>query len=264
MKIDVSTLVVLLFFVAPGYLTYWVRNHFVPRSQSPRGATEELAGFVVVSAFVHCFLGLLATLGLLLHGAIQNCDPVSGFSPINLILTDSWWHQNPGIGLIAAIAYFLVSCMAGVVIGLPIALYSLSWEGLLWRYLRGELVDRGAWLRRHGIRGLIAEQPAIYTALRPQLGEDGEELAVLIEAELRDGRGFYIGQVDSYSISRDEDTHKFVLLRQAQFSQDRVSDYETPKPGTVLIDLADVLVLRITQVPATPSSSHPSLPDESS
>jgi len=261
MKIDGSTLVILLFFVAPGYLTYWVRNHFVPRSQSPRGATEELAGFVVVSAFVHCLLGLLATFFLLLHGAIQNCDPTSDFSSINLIVTDSWWHQNLAIGLITVIAYFLVSCMAGVAIGLPMALYSLSWEGLLWRSLRRELVDKGAWLRRHGIRGLIAEQPAIYTALRPQLSDDGEENAVLIEAELRDGRGFYIGQVDSYSISRDEDTHKFVLLRQAQFSQDRVSDYETPRSGTVLIDLADVLVLRITQVPATPSAPLPSPPD---
>ena len=232
----------------------------MPRSQSPRGATEELAGFVAVSAFVHSIPGALATFGLLLHGAIQKFDPTSDFPSVNAIATDSWWQRNLAAGVISVIGYFLVSSTAGVAIGFPMALYSLSWEGSLWQWFRNELVDKGAWLPRHGIRGLIAEQPPIYTALRPELDEDGEEKAVLIEAELRDERGFYIGQVASYSISRDEDAHKLILLRQAQFSKDRASDYGPPGSGTVLIDLADALVLRVTQVPATPSDSLARLP----
>lgn len=261
MKIDGSTLAILLFFVTPGYLTYWVRNHFVPRSQSPRGTTEELAGFVVVSAFIHCLLGSVATFSLLLHGAIQKYDPTFDFPWVNSLITDAWWQQNLAAGLIGVIAYFLVSCMAGLAVGVPMALYSLSWEGSLWSSFREELDDKGAWLRRHGIRGVIAEQPAIYTALRPGLGKDGQENVVLVEAELRDGCGFYIGQVASYSISKDEDAHKLLLLRQAQYSKDRVSDYGPPGSGTVLIDLADVLVLRVTQVPGTPEVSLPNPPE---
>ena len=146
MKIDVSAIAILLFFVAPGYLAYWIRNHFVPRTLVARGATEELAGFVVVSAFIHCVLGLLATVGLLVHGAIRQCDPASDFTAINHLDISAWWQLHPSNGLIAAILYFLVSCGAGIVLGVPLALSTLTWKSAVWRMIRSEFNDDGAWL----------------------------------------------------------------------------------------------------------------------
>jgi hypothetical protein len=253
MKIDATAIAILLFFVTPGYLTYWVRNHFVPRSLAARGATEEIAGFVVASALVHCLLGLFVSLGFALHGAFQNCDVLSDFQWINTVGLEPWWLAHPTNGIALAIGYLLLSACLGAALGVPLALLSLRWKSSFWGSLQTAFHDNGTWLRRHGIRGLIAEQPAIYTALRPTLAPDGSENLVIIEAELRDSKGFYIGQVASYSIARDEEPHKIVLVRNAQFSQDNLSEYGPIQPGTLLIDLADVLTLKISQVPAIPN-----------
>ena len=73
MKIDLSAVAIVLLFVAPGYLAYWTRNHFAPRSLAPKGPAEEFAGFVVVSACTHGLLGIVAIAFAALGGLELRC-----------------------------------------------------------------------------------------------------------------------------------------------------------------------------------------------
>ncbi len=251
MKIDFSAVAIVLLFVAPGYFAYRTRNHFAPRSLSPKGPTEEFAGFVVISAFAHCLLGAATLVLAVLAGLASHLNPLRFFVWADSIDFQVWLHLHKSAGFVIVISYFLLSCACGSVLGLPLALSDLSWKGGLFRWVQAG--KRGAWLRRQGVRGIIVEQPAIYTALRPDLDEHGREKYVFVEAELRESKGFYAGQVSNYSVSRDEDPHKLVLLRNTSYSPDDSSAYEPVIPsGTVLIDLADVLVLRVQQVPRGP------------
>lgn len=251
MKIDLSAVVIVLLFVAPGYFAYWSRNLFAPRSLSPKGPTEEFAGFVVVSAFVHCLFGAATLFLAVLAGVASHLNPSLCFVWADNFDWQLWMHLHRSAELAITVSYFLLSCAIGYLLGLPLALSNLSRMGWFWRWFQAG--ERGAWLRRQGVRGIIVEQPAIYTALRPELDELGYEKIVFVEAELRDSKGFYAGQVSNYSVSKDEDPHKLVLLRNTMYSPNDSSRYAPVVPsGTVLIDLADVLVLRIQQIPRGP------------
>ncbi len=250
MKIDISAVVIVLAFVAPGYFAYWTRNHFAPRSLAPKGPTEEFAGFVVVSAIIHSILALVAiALAAVagLAGVVAHLHPLWIFDWADQVDFQAWltFHKSAGLGILST--YFLLSCGLGYFSGLPLALLDLNWQGWPWRWVQSG--KRGLWLRRKGVRGVFGEHPAIYVALRPDLDADGRLNYVLVEAQLRDSKGFYTGQVSSYSISKDEDAHKLILLRDASFRPDDASQYIPVNDKTVLLDLADVLVLRIQQLP---------------
>jgi hypothetical protein len=250
MKIDISAVAIVLAFVAPGYFAYLNRNHFAPRSLAPKGPTEEFAGFVVVSAIIHSILALVAMILAAvagLAGMAAHLHPLWVFYWADQVDFQTWLtiHKSAGLGLLSA--YFLLSCGFGYLSGLPLALLDLNWQGWPWRWVQSG--KRGLWLRRRGVRGIFGEHPAIYGALRPDLDADGRLNYVLVEAQLRDSKGFYTGQVASYSISKDEDAHKLILLRDASFRPDDASHYIPVSNKTVLLDLADVLVLRIQQLP---------------
>jgi len=246
MKIDLSAVAIVLLFVAPGYFAYVTRNHFAPRSLAPKGPTEEFAGFVVVSAFAQCLLGTVALILAFLAGLAYHLKPLHIFVWADGMDFQAWLHLHKSAGFAIVILYFLLSCAFGSMLGLPLALSDLSWKGRLGRWARSG--KRGDWLRRQGVRGVIVEHPAIYTAMRPDLDEHGREKYVFVEAELRNSKGFYAGQVSNYSVSRDEDPHKLVLLRNVSYSPDDSTDYgPVISSQSVLLDLADVLVLRIQQ-----------------
>lgn len=255
MKIDLSAVAIVLLFVAPGYLAYWTRNHFAPRSLAPKGPAEEFAGFVVVSACTHGLLGIVAIafaalggLELDLHPFGVHFDLFRVFAWADQFDLQGWLALHKGTALAILVIYFGLSCALGYLLGLPLALLDLNWHDSLWGWVRsGKL---GNWMNRQGIRGTIGEQPAIYTALKPELDEYDRQKYVFVEAELRGSKGFYTGQVSDYSLSKDEDPHKLVLLRNTRYRSDDSTDYGPVTPGeTVLIDLADVLILRIQQVP---------------
>jgi len=258
MKIDISAVVIVLAFVAPGYFAYWTRNRFAPRSFAPKGPTEEFAGFVVISAIIHCvivlvIIALAAVAGV--AGMVAHLRPLWIFDWADQVDFQAWLaiHKSAGLGILSA--YFLLSCVFGYLSGLPLALLDLNWQGWPWRWiLSGKL---GLWLRRRGVRGILSEHPAIYGALRPDLDADGRLNYIVVEAQLRDSMGFYTGQVASYSISKDEDAHKLVLLRDASFRPDDDSQYLPVSNKTVLLDLADVLVLRIQKI--SQSASNPGI-----
>lgn len=247
MKIDFSAVAIVLAFVAPGYFAYWTRNHFAPRSLAPKGPTEEFAGFVVVSAIIHSFLALGAFVLAALSGLLTHGDPLWAFAWMDKTALAAWPASIKAAGFALLSAYFLLSCVCGYLLGLPLALLDLNWQGWPWRWVQSG--RRGVWLRRKGVRGVIGEHPAIYGALRPELDAQGRPKYVLVEAQLRDANGFYTGQVASYSISKDEDAHKLILLKDVSFRPNDSSAYVPAASVTVLLDLADVLVLRIQQVP---------------
>ena len=136
--------------------------------------------------------------------------------------------------------------MTGVILGILAAFMQLGGLEKSWKRFNPRLRK---WFRRRGIRGLLGERPVIYDAFTPPLDECCNEQLLFIEAELKGGSGFYTGQVARYAILKDEDPHKLILLQGVFFSPDRASDYQALDCDTLLLDLADVLVLRVRAHP---------------
>ena len=165
MKIDLSAVAIVLLFVAPGYLAYWTRNHFAPRSLAPKGPAEEFAGFVVVSACTHGLLGIVAIafaalggLELDLHPFGVHFDLFRVFAWADQFDLQGWLALHKGTALAILVIYFGLSCALGYLLGLPLALLDLNWHDSLWGWVRsGKL---GNWMNRQGIRGTIGEQPS--------------------------------------------------------------------------------------------------------
>jgi len=251
MKIDLSTIALILLAVLPGYFSFKVRNLLAPRSFAAKGPTEELASFVAVSVVVQAILAI-ASAGIAgLAGLASFRDIHYFFDLFDRHIGSFWLH--PSIAALATFAYVGIACAAGALFGLPLALFQIGGLPKLWAAIAEEEEVRG-WLKRNGIRGLLGERPIIYEALTPPLDKAGNEQILFLEAELKGSAGFYAGQVSSYTVLKDEEPHKLVLLKSPFFKPNRVSDYEELSCDQLLLDLADVLVLQVR--------AHPNLPSE--
>jgi hypothetical protein len=102
------------------------------------------------------------------------------------------------------------------------------------------------WLRLVG-RFLLTGRPIIYDALFPEEDETGKSKLVFVELVLKDNGGTYIGQVEAFTITRDEEEHK--LLYMIDVYKENPADHtftEMPTDG-ILVDLADVVTMSVRQ-----------------
>jgi hypothetical protein len=123
--------------------------------------------------------------------------------------------------------------------------------GGLWRLHRpfsSFVLTRSRRLQRWGLTGSLGERPIIYEILSPEIAADGAPSIVFVEAEMKDGLGFYSGQVSQYAIERDSEPHKPIFLTEAWFKILRSDGYEKVDAEGVFLDLADVATLRVDQV----------------
>lgn len=104
-------------------------------------------------------------------------------------------------------------------------------------------------LKRLGFSGLLGERPIIYEAFSPEPAKLGDDSPlVFVEIELKDGAGFYSGQVSQFSILRDDEPHKPVYLINAYYKTERSASYSDVDADGILIDLADALVVQVKRV----------------
>lgn len=174
MKIDFSTIFLVIFLVLPGLFSRRSQNSVAPRTLEAQGATEELAEWRFIS-FWPCFLRFL----------------------------ERW----------------LVSLRSGS-------------QAIISRY----------WMPR---------RPIIYQVLSPEIADDGAPSIVFVEAEMKDAVGFYPGQVRQYAVVKDGEPHKLVYLIEAWFKLVRADVYIEIEAEGVMIDLADVATLKVSQVSAS-------------
>jgi hypothetical protein len=227
LKIDFSTIFLVIFLVLPGLFSRRSRNSIVPRSLEAHGETEELADFVVQGVVVHLILGAIAAFLLGLVGAIVHHQIGYYYWTLDRGDMSSWSKVHSTETTVLFGAYVAISFLAGHILG--------------W------LLGKWRWSRRV-VPSFLKDLPIIYRVLAPRVAEDHSLSIVFVEAEMKDKAGFYSGQIADYAQAKDGEPHKIIYLIEVWFKQDREAAYSKVDAEGIMIDLADVATLKVDQV----------------
>jgi hypothetical protein len=242
LKFDFSTILIIIVAVIPGLFAQRTRNQLVPRSFAPQGASAELAEFVALGVATHGILAFLSATILILFGWLHKGDPDYFFSKLDSLIAGQWCSQH------IVEAFLIASCYVFI------SFFFSHWLGFIYGLLRLKspfttmLFAKATWLREwFGVAGLLGERPIIYEVLNPVL-DHGATKSVFVEVEMKDGLGFYSGQLSQFAIVRDEEPHKPIFLIDVWFKKERNDDYESIETDGIMIDLAEAATLLVKQV----------------
>ena len=245
MKIDFSSILLLLLCVIPGLFAQRSRDLVCPRSFASQGATAEAGELVALGVSTHGVLICLVAFGLALLGLLLNPHEVSHyFSSLDRLSLETWASNHRSEALVIATLYvfasFGVSHWLGIAYG-------------IWRFkspVTDAALRRTVFLKRLGIQGLQGERPLVYEAFKPDVRQkDGVTNLVFLEVEMKGGGGFYSGQLSKFSLVKDEEPHKFIHLIAPIFKATREVQYSEIKCDGVLLDLAEAISVRVIQTP---------------
>ncbi|MBW4037413.1 MAG: hypothetical protein HIU91_00815 [Acidobacteria bacterium] len=245
MKLDLSTVFLVILCVIPGLFAQRGRNLVRPRSFENQGATTELGELVALGITTHVLLFLFFAFLLLLAGVLH-WNLLFYFHQIDRWHGQTWATTHVAEGLSLACIYvfltFAVSHWLGVFYG--------TWTPLLTAFG----IRRIPYLRRR-VRSLIGERPIVYEAFSPRReGPDNTPNLVFVEVEMKGGLGFYAGQLHQFSILSDEEPHKPIYLANAWFKLLRADEYQVIEADGILLDLAETVQVSVRQ---TSSHSEP-------
>jgi hypothetical protein len=98
-----------------------------------------------------------------------------------------------------------------------------------------------------GIFSVLGDWPLSYDVFAGESASRGKESIFFLELELRDNRGFITGELEKYSVVKDEEAHRPVVLRDAKRKSSVELDEDLAMAGDrVPIDLADALTVQIS------------------
>jgi len=243
LKIDISTVLLVILCIIPGLFAQRSRNLLCPRSFDPQGASAELGELVALGISTHGVLVCIGALLLFLLGVCLHLEPGYFFHKIDSWSVSQWSASRPTETILLATLYVFTSFAASHALGLVYG---------FWRRQRSPitkaLLRRSSWLKRRGITALLGEQPIIYEALNPKTNAAGTAYLVFVELEMKDNAGFYSGQLRQFAIVKDEEPHKPLYLINALFTRTLSEAYQEVAADGVLLDLADVVQLQVKQV----------------
>ena len=243
MKIDISTVLLVILCIIPGLFAQKSRNLLCPRSFDPQGSSAELGELVALGISTHGVLVCIFAMALFVSGVCLHLVPGYFFHKLDSWPVSLWSASHPTEAILYATLYVFTSFAASHLLGVVYG---------FWRRQRSPitaaLLHRSTWLKRRGITGLLGEQPIIYEALNPKVDAEGTAYLVFVELKMKDGAGFYSGQLSQFAIIRDEEPHRPIYLINALFTKVLSEPYhEVPGDGIVL-DLADAVYLQVKQV----------------
>ena len=256
MKFDVSTILLVIVAVIPGLFAQRTRNQLVPRSFAPQGASAELAELVALGVSTHGILVFLSATIFLLVGWLRKGNPDYFFSKFNSLIAGQWCSQHIVEASLIASGYVFVS------------FFFSHWLGFIYGVWRSKspfttkLLANATWLRdRFDVTGLLGERPIIYEVLNPAL-DHGTTKSVFVEVEMKEGLGFYSGQLSQFAIVKDDEPHKPIFLIDVWFKKERSDDYESVETDGIMIDLADAATLLVKQVDVSDPTIAPPTSEE--
>jgi hypothetical protein len=248
-KLDLSTIFLVILCVIPGLFAQRGRNLVRPRSFEDQGATTELGELVALGVSTHGFIFLVLALLLVIVGIVLHWQPLFYLHAVDHWQVYSWAAVNKSEALSLTALYvflsFAVSHWLGVFYG--------TWKPRI----TAVGIRRIPYLRTR-VRSLIGERPIIYEALSPHhTGSSELPNLVFVEIEMKNELGFYAGQLNQFAILRDEEPHKPIYLIKAWFKLLRTDTYQPVEADGVLLDLAETVQVRVSQTPPTPTGSTP-------
>jgi hypothetical protein len=249
LKIDFSTIILVIIAVIPGLFAIRSRNLVAPRSFAPQGTSAELAELVALGFTTHGILILLVAAFLLVFGWQNHGDLLFFFRKIDAAHIDSWSFQHISEATLLITIYVFISFVLSHLLGFVYGVWRLQSS------IAAKLFGKAAWLRRFGITGLLGERPIIYEVLNPAVDHNVAN-SMFVEVEMRDGLGLYSGQLEQFAIVQDEEPHKPIYLIDVWYRKDRSMEYERVETDGLMIDLADVLTLSVRQVDVSSTDSE--------
>lgn len=225
MTFDVTGLLIFLLAIVPGFLAQQARSLLVPRSLRAQSVLEETGNYVLNSIFVHLLLlaGFRACLALL-HSNI----PAGLGLAIGQKQFGGWaWQYRYLIVL-----YLVASLALGFMIGL--------FRGIAERdHLIGMWLADIPWfsraLVRLGVLTFLEEAPVWYEALKQKPRHE----RTFVEVRMKNGTGFYTGELKSYGIVPDSEPNKDFLLVNVAYKSTEGGDYAHMEVDGVLLNFAD-------------------------
>lgn len=247
MKIDISTVLLVILCIIPGLFAQRSRNLLCPRSFDPQGASAELGELVALGISTHGVLICLGSLALFLLGICLHFEPCYFFHRLDSWQVSQWSASRSTETILLATIYVFTSFAASHALGLVYGYWRRQRSPITTALLRRSTwLNR--WLKRRGIAGLLGEQPIIYEVLNPKTDADGTSYLVFVELEMKDSAGFYSGQLSQFAIVKDEEPHKPIYLINALFTKNLSDAYQEVAADGVVLDLADVVQLQVKQV----------------
>ncbi len=248
MDIDLSKIVLIVLAVLPGYLARRGCDRVIPRTRREKGATEEVAEFLIFSVLAHFILALLYGCFWIIAGLLYQSSAMFFIR---------WWLPLSPSELLKKFSelpsgyltiYLLLSLGIGWSLGLGRGLLG-AWRTSEW--VSEKLGIDKSWLGRfwtnHIERFLITGRPIIYDALFPDLDDKGKRKDVFVELVLKENQGSITGRVTSFSIANDEESHKLIFLEDVYRRMPGSNQYEKIDADGMLVDIADAITLQIKQ-----------------
>jgi hypothetical protein len=235
MQFDLVSFLIFVAFILPGVVAQTARDSLTPRSLKSRSLAVEIGELIIAGLWVHVLL--LGTFRLVLeiiapqylHGLLNNLR----YSSMENFL----WNHSTAVG-----SYFLGSLALGYIIG--------AFQGWLiyTQPFRKWLTRPGgrmaAVLEKLGIPGFLQEQPVWYFAFRQKT----TSTQVFVEVEMKDGAGFYTGELITYAILDDSVRSKDFCLVNVNFKPDRTAEYSPLKCDALLLNFEDVRTLQLVKI----------------
>jgi hypothetical protein len=225
MTFDVTGLLIFLLAVVPGFLAQQARSLLIPRSLRTQSVLEETGNYVLNSVLVHVFL--LATFRAFL-ALVRSLTPAAlGLAIAQKQLgTWAWQHRY----LIAS--YFVASLLSGFVLGVIRGIAERDRRIGTW------LADNrllSQFLVRLGILTFLEEAPVWYEALKQKTRHE----RTFVEVRMKEGKGFYTGELKSYGIVSDSERDKDFLLVNVAYKATESGQYIRIDADGVLLNFAD-------------------------
>jgi hypothetical protein len=198
MTFDVTGLLLFLLAVVPGFLAQHARSLLIPRSLRTQSILEETGNYVLNSVLVHLLLlggfrVCLRLLGSPTPGALGLAIAQKQFGPW------AWQHRY----LIAF--YFVASLVLGFLLG---ALRGIAERDRAIGTWLADIPWLSQFLVRVGVLSFLEEAPVWYEALKQKARQE----RTFVEVRMKDGKGFYTGELKSYGIVSDSERNKDFLL----------------------------------------------------
>jgi hypothetical protein len=225
MTFDVTGLLIFLLAIVPGFLAQQSRSLLVPRSLRIQSVLEETGNYVLNSILVHLLLlgSFRATLSL-----VRSPTPATLGLAIYQNQFGAWTWQHRYL-----IAFYLVaSLVLGFAIGVARGIAERDRVVGTWL---ADIPWLSKFLVRLGMLSFLEEAPVWYEALKQRTRRE----RTFVEVRMKEGKGFYTGELKSYGIVSDSERNKDFLLVNVQYKSSADGQYAPIDADGVLLNFAD-------------------------
>lgn len=243
MKIDYSTIALILALVIPGLAAKKSRRMLTAQTFEVVGPTTELGELVASSLTVHFVLFILVCSASLLLGLFLRHSALFYFEAIDRFDFSLWSASHRSAALAGTMFYICISLAFGFAAGLVSGWFELAHPFLRLIELNPRLRDG---LQAIGIFSILEERPLSYQLFTGESVKRRRDLIFFLQLRLRGSGEFITGELAQYAVVKDEEPHRLVVLIDAQ-SKIAAEDQYCPMDGDrLVIDLADALSVQIS------------------